>query len=339
MSQLTAEEKAYFETGGQSDLPNDYANDVKVSEPPSDNDTAGDNAEQPPVIDDAGQGGDQPPAQSADDQPGDAQQPGQQKQMVPLATYMEEKKARQERRPRQEEIAANMARADERLRMIFEAQQREQAAQQAQQQAPQIPNPDEDPVGSIRWIQEQMIAQQRGQQEAHARQQHMTQEQQRQRQYQDQVVNVYRQSAEEMRAANPSFQGAYEFLMYQRAAELGASGMPQEAINQQLARDEFAFAAEAIQNRRNPAQAIMDVAKARGWNPAAAQAQGNAADQLQAIKQGQAASASLSSAGTSGNARSGKLTMESLGSMSDKEFAEFIKKDKDGDQWKKVMGG
>lgn len=342
--ELTPEEKAYFESNGQADLPDDYVKDLK--QPEYDSDEGDAEAAKAEDTANEGEGGNedtQSAGTQASEEEGQAQ-PKKRNEQVPLATYLEEKKARQERERQIAELNAQFARADERLLMIAEAQQQQQRQAVQQKEAPPPPpNPEEDPIGALKWMQDNYLQDRTMTMQERQEQARRQQEMEQRRQYEQNVTNAYSQAFQEAMAVDPSIQEARQFALKHRFDSLVAMGMPPQAAEQQLRNDEFEFVAQAMQNRKNPAAAIYELARSRGWQPQQAQnnnVSGNeAADRLKAVQAGQASSASLSKAGTGATARSGKLDAKALAEMSDKEFAAFLKKDEDGDNWKKIMGG
>lgn len=165
------------------------------------------------------------PQEAAKPEPEPATQEAPEDKRVPLAALHEERRKRQE------------------LQAKLEAYER--AIQEAQQQ---YDNQNTDPAQKLEQQQQELQAQQAALQEQLA---------------QMRVLDEYRRSAQ---AAGEGFQPAYQHLLRARDAELRALGVLDDAQRMQaLQQEEFALAQMAIQNGRNPAELIMELAKARGY--------------------------------------------------------------------------
>lgn len=246
--------------------------------------------------------------------------------LVPLPALQEERQRRKELQERLEAVerqrVADMAKLDERLRIL-----------QGAQHQPETPSVDQDPVGAIKRLDGtvQEVAQ-RLQAEEHHRA----------------LTARYQAAAGEFSAKTPDFQAAYAHLMNVRSAELAAAGVPPDQIPMWIQRGELNMAAQALQQGINPAERAYGIAKALGYRPAEAQpaaatpspapssspapAQPDAAAQLATIAGGRDASASLAAAG--GSPAAGTLTLETLLKMDDDEFARL-----DPKKWRAAMGG
>lgn len=334
--QLNDAEKAYFETGGETDLPAGYGDDVKAVISPSA--VEDDKNKAPPegdggATDDAAQAADAAAAPDADESA---------MGKVPYGALKEEREARKRADQQVRELNDKFALANERMAMIMQAKEAQalQAAKPAVEEQ-KIPNFDEDPIAAGKWMQEKILADEQTRQRQQQEYQQRTQQQTQQAQYQNNVIGAYVQSANEARTAEPKFDEAHGWLMQNRYDELVAGGMNDQTARQQVIADEFALAAGALEARQSPAQRLLAVAKARGWKPtgqAANQESSAAAQQLETVARGQAANGSLGSAGTAGNARPGKVDAKALSEMSDKEWKAWYAKN-GADGFRDVMGG
>lgn len=245
--------------------------------------------------------------------------------LVPLPALQEERQRRKELQERLEAVerqrVADMAKLDERLRILQGAQQPAQPAQ---------PETTDDAVRRLDGTVQEVA--QRLQAEEHHRA----------------LTARYQAAAGEFSAKTPDFQAAYTHLMNVRSAELAAAGVPPDQIPMWIQRGELNMAAQALQQGINPAERAYGIAKALGYRPAEAQsaaatpspapssspapAQPDAAAQLATIAGGRDASASLAAAG--GSPAAGTLTLETLLKMDDDEFARL-----DPKKWRAAMGG
>lgn len=137
----------------------------------------------------------------------------------------------------------------------------------------------------------------------------------------------------EFLSENPDYVDAYQHLRNLRYQQYVISGYTPEQAQQTVLEDEFYLAEQAISQGDNVARRVYEMAKISGYRPRQSQAtptstnvtpfeqkakQGSS-EKLAQLERGMEASKSLSS--TSGKSETA-LTLESLVSMSDDEFAE-----------------
>jgi hypothetical protein len=139
-------------------------------------------------------------------------------------------------------------------------------------------------------------------------------------------------------AAVPDYRKAYDFLLASRAADLRAIGYDTpEKLHNALTADEFAIAQMAREQKKSPAAMLYALAQARGYKTAAAAPAegGTAAERLAKIEEGQAANKSLGDLG--GEAPGGAMTVAQLIAMPMAEFEEWTAKNPA--KAKRLMGG
>lgn len=235
-----------------------------------------------------------------------AAEPEEQDRRVPLKALQEERQKRAEYE-----------------RQIAEYQRREQEwnAWAAQQQQPQQepvaePDPETDPIGALKAARDRL---------------RQVEENATQQQYVQQLNQVAYQSATQYQQQVPDYQDAYRYALNSRAQELAALGTNPETIPSILQREELSLIATAVNNRRNPAEAIYHFAKARGFQgrtaPAAPAAPAATPDPVL-----QQAKASVAASATSGGAPAAK------GDLSDNELANLKGAAFDA-AWQKRFGG
>ena len=156
----------------------------------------------------------------------------------------------------------------------------------------------------------------------------------------NQHAQAYVRDAVAYQQQHPEFAQAYRHLMETYHKELTAYGMTDaETRNNHIRDEEKKLAAYALQNRQSPAQIIMQLSQARGFQiPNEGSSQEGVGEQgegdvaksaeevkgkVQSIKKAQKSTPSLSNAG--GGAKNG-LTMESILAMDDDEFFEKVHK-------------
>ena len=241
-------------------------------------------------------------------------------------------------------LRERQARLDERLQIINEAlvQPAQAAAAAAQAEEDQEPDPEADIFAHNKWL---------GRQLASANKAIDDMRQGRQAENNDATIaNNYLEDSRAFAGKEPNFFPAYSFLMASRMAELAivytgkevADLTPEEKDRcmRTIVSEEKAIVAGALKDKRSPAVAVFNLAKARGYRPqvaadpdpaaaAAAAANGAAkpaaapkvADEIARIKNGQASSMSLSDGGGS---PSSPMTAEKLANMSEAEFTRFV---------------
>lgn len=227
----------------------------------------------------------------------------QETKTVPLAALHEERTRRKGLDKENRELRERLARLEGRFEGSQPAEQPKQA-----------PTVDTQPLEILQDVAE-WKRQQVAQQEAQAQMGQFTAQ-----------VNRYEQ---EFASQNPDFGDALQHLLQVRRNELVAAGIPFEEGERYIQQEGLAIAARALEEGVNPAERFYAIAKARGYQkaaPAAQEAQPDAssaallraAEKLEKVARGQAASKSLSSAGGAGNT---PLTAESANVMSLSELA------------------
>lgn len=323
---LTDAEKAYFESGGESAIETEPEPDPAPEPEPQ--------AQAEP------QEGQHPPEPQANQQQDDSNR------NVPYGALREERERRKALEQQLNQLNGKWQTVEQRLAALQGLNQ----PQQQRPEAPKIPDPEEDFIEATRWTQQQIVEMQRRQQEQTTQSQR-AQEAQR---FQGQVMSAWSQRARQAAQESPEFADAYRFATTSRYRELIASGVPENQARQQAQRDEFNFVAQSMQQGRDPAQSMIAIAQARGWqpkpavsgetqaapSPAAPTEQQNTPAQpqrLDTVAKGMQANKSLSGVGSSTSGR-GSLGAKDLAEMSDDDFAAFLDK-KGAGGFKAMLGG
>ena len=288
---LSADEEAFFASGGEKTIPSDVA--------PSGG---------------QGEGGDGKPAGEA--KPGgDAAK----NDHVPLATFLEEKKARKELAGKLTEYEKQIAEFKGKFSII----DRLKLAGEQQQAAPEgPPNPEEDIFGTVKHVLAEVDSIKKESAEAKA----AREASEKQAAEQKVFVDKYRAACDEFEATTPDFKAAYNHLLTARAAELRAIGYDDpQALHNALIADEMAIAQMAFERGKSPAEIIYNLSTQRGYKKeAAADTSKAAAEKLEAIERGQQANKSLSSTG--GATGDQEMTAEALIAMPTDEFEAWCNK-------------
>lgn len=243
--------------------------------------------------------------------------------------FHQERELRKAAQRERDEFRVNLARLEERLRMVTEggAAQPAAAAAAAPTQPETPPDPNEDIFGYAKYLEKQIQDIRAGQTQL-TEAQKADQERATEATQRNEVLTSYRGDVQRVMAAQPEFAQAYEHLFSSRITELKLLGVPEAQAVQAVRQEEFEIAQHAIQAGQSPAERLMQIAKIRGFAPKAAEPAAAAApaetatEKAARIAKGQAASLSLSSAG---GAPAGEITLEMLASMSEADFAKMEK--------------
>ena len=246
--------------------------------------------------------------------------PETQDRRVPLKALQEERQKRAE----YERQVQEFQRREQEWRQWADQVQRQQmmghnGGPQMEQEQVVEPDPETDPIGALKHAREQ----QRQLQEAIQQQQQAAQQQQ----YVQQLNQVAYQAATQFQQQAPDYQDAYRYALPSRAQELVALGTPETQVANILQREELSLIDTALRNGRNPAEAIYQFAKARGFSGKQAAQPAPAANPML-----QQAKAAVAPSATSGGAPAAK------GTISDADMANLKGAAFDA-AWNKRFGG
>jgi len=235
---------------------------------------------------------------------------------------------REERRLR----AESERRTEERLRLLQEVVT---SKPKPEVQPEVIPDPDKDAMGALKYLLQKT---RQGEQQQHT----TAMQQEMQRQSQAVMGEAARMENDYLRqqpdydantGVSQTYNEASGFLVNMRKAELAATGSYNPVqINQILANEAIQLADNALRTGKNPAQVVMDIAKARGFKPIPKQAAETEQEKINRIAKGQEAGFSLSQATGSKASSAGKgLDAKTIATMSDEDFSAFVAKAKKSD--------
>lgn len=237
--------------------------------------------------------------------------------------------------PVQQEISPAAPDAAEMLRRsLMEEQGRRIALEQrlAQLEAQRLlspePVPDKttDPLGNMMHNLESLQASIQG----------LTAQQQMQQtaQYQQAQLAQFAHSMQQIRAdfekTVPDFQDAYKHLRDVHANDMREMGVPEPQISMQLTQAEIALAAAALQQGKNPAAMVYNMAKRYGYAPKAAPV--SPAAKLSNLAKGAPAAFMPAKAAATDT----PLTFENLKDASNSDLNALVK---DDNAWAKFVGG
>lgn len=301
---LTPQEQQYFDTQGEA-----------PTEAP---------AEEAPAADEADLVLEQPAEAPAEEAPAE-DHPDRDKR-VPLAALHEARAKAKEYQAQLEEF--RLARVkDEQKWAVAQARMDTLAAMLApkqQEQAP--PSFDEDPVAASRFGIErtgQAVMTLAQQVEDMKREKYEAQQEQAYQQHAVAAENALRQQT-------PDYDNAVEFLVRQRAGELAALGLQNDAVMQTLHLERRQLLQTAAQNKQNPAAMLYAVAKARGYAPKPPAADGQ--QKMETLAAGQRAASGVAS--VSGRQQT-PVSIQALAEMDESDFYKISSNEK---AWRKLFG-
>lgn len=313
MPSLSAAEEDFFNSGGEKEIPGG----------------ADAGAEAGASTGDGGGGGEKPAGE-----PKPAGADAGKAEHVPLATFLEEKKARKELATRYQETEKALAE----LRGKFAIIDRLKLGGEdpgATQQPAGPPKVEDDIFGAVKHVTETLAQMEKRTADEKAAKEASEKAATEQKTF----VDKYKADASAFEAKTPDFKPAYDFLLNSRAAELKAIGYDTpESLHQALVADEFAIAEMAFAKGKSPAEMIYALANQRGYKKADAAAvpdAGAAAEKLATIERGQAAHKSLSNTG--GSSGDQDMTAQALIDMPAADFEAWC--EKNPAKAKRLFGG
>jgi hypothetical protein len=326
-TELTADERAYMESGGNPASSSDELKNPKPEDKPAEEKAAPD-----------GEGDDE----DEGTEPEASDDSTSRKRRVKFETYDRVKKEAAEARRQADEyrqhLAVLQARAEERInalqRQFQQAQPQQPPQNQPQPEAlPPPPNRMEDPMGYMEWqdrrmelLEKNLTGIQQGFQQ--------TTEQQQQVERVQHLARVYRTDNAEAARQNADYPAAYNYLLQMRQQEihtLSGGRATKAQIDAQIEAEELQLAHQATQMGKRPAELIWQMAWTRGFKPAQqAQAAPQAAmpdtsaeqARIEAAARGQERNRSMSNVGrpSTGNTLP---SIDKIMSMSDAEFTKW----------------
>lgn len=190
-----------------------------------------------------------------------------------------------------------------------------------------LPDPEQDPLGhtvaQIRALQDQVKT-------LSDRFQQGTEAQTQAQQLQAFVGHVKTLKDEFVKQA-PDYYDAYNFVKDIRVQDLKDLGLQQDQINQILMKEELNISQTALQQGRNPAEVIYNVAKRYGYKAKAQTPPAEPANKIETIKKGLEASK-----GVKGSGVKNQVSHMNLKEMGEEDLDKVIEDDA---LWNKIVGG
>lgn len=231
--------------------------------------------------------------------------------MVPLSALNEARQSNRQMRDQMNQMQERIQRFEELKNQLDEQRQRTQAQQEAE-------NFQNDPLGSLRQDVQKLSEQQR---EAQERAQQM----QAQQQQLDTLRSTMQTHIAEFSGDHPDYQDALSHLLSARGNELRMMGVPEAQIPAYIDQESVSIANAALQNGRNAAEMVYELAKLRGYSGQSADSA--AAQRVQQLEKGQQASQRLPSGSAD---ESGNNSIDAAMKMDDAAFDAWWEKEMKG---------
>jgi hypothetical protein len=297
-------------------------------------------AENPPAIEPEPEGAPSEPTEPAPTEPEAAATSEPQQNKVDQGALHAERERRKkvEAAAEAERVkhAADMAKVQERLNLLMQVAEASQPAQASPPPAPEVaPDPNQDPMGYVHYVERKHAREME-----EIRQRVVPVEQLRANLEQAATAHTQQQDlrnwaiTQEMEAESdaPDYRQAMAHLKNSRVTELHAIGITEPAHLEQVLRTEVAqLATHARQSGKHFGRMLYDIARLRGYQPAAAAAPAPPApspapsptppaappDRVAMARRGADMASGL---GSGGSAPRGELTPSALAEMSEAEF-------------------
>lgn len=304
---LSAEETAFFESGGEKE--------IAAPEP---------EAQPEPEID-----VDAAAKAAVEGQPRD-----EKGKFVPHQALHAEREEHKKTKAELQELQQFRARMEERLNWV------ERLGQPEPRQEDVPPDPDKDIFGALKYEREKREALER----QIAEQANQSALAQQQKHAEQMVWTAWEQDAQSYAKENPDFGNAAKWLAEFRDKQLESLGHVNRqfadvrARNAQIESELAAIVVAAKQQGMSSAQAIYQIAQGYGYQPKPADpAKLELPEQLQKVAKAQDASRTIGAA--SGKAGGDEMTLEALNSMPDHEFQAWVEVPANARRFKQLMGG
>ncbi len=305
-SGLTQAEQAYFDSRGEK-LPEGFDETAGVEAP----------AEKAPAAPE--QPAEKPAEKAADTAPetqaAEAKEEPSERKTVPITALHEEREARKAAQQRARELEQQLQRLSGRLDVL------NQAINPQQQTKPLDPR--EQPVEAVVVHEDRLRA---------------LEERTRAEEQNRHFSAALAASTQEFAKRQPDLQDAFNYLERHRTEELRTAGIADADIPAIIVNEAAQISSLAFQQGANPAERLYNIAKTRGYAPKPAEPEHKPgildqprgpdgkfapADKIETVAKAQKAAKSLSASGGGGAT---DLTLESLASMTDDEFAALTDK-------------
>lgn len=307
--EFTADEKAFFETGGETAL---------TQEPDNAQGQEGLQAEAETVTADADE-----------KENGERDEKGR---FVPHGALHAERERRKEIESQYQTILQKHAVLEDRWNSILKAQEQRQEPQTGDEDP--MPDPNKDIFAHSAWQARQIERLKEDQAKKWGEF-----EQTRQQQQEEQaILQEWTSSVQQFQTQKPDFGDAAQYLSDLRAKQLSALGLDQNGINATINQELKGVIQQAKQVGKSPAELIYQYASVSGYAPKQVQQQNTAElpDSLKRVAQAQEQAKTLANGGGKGG--SDPDSPEAIASMSEREFEAWMSKPENARRFERMMG-
>lgn len=303
---MTADETAFFESGGEKEIPSPETPAV-IEKPVEDN-----------------------AAQAEIEGAGKAK-------TVPHATFHAEREEHKKTKAELAELRDFRATMEERMRWF-------DAAQQQPQKDDTPPDPNVDIFAALKWTQEKLAATEKVQDETRQEQQQREQAQQAEKQvweyWQADAASYTQENPDFGNAAK--WLSDYRDKQLSAYSAVDQRFANPQARNAQIETELKGIIIQAAQQRKSPAQLVYEIAKGNGYAAKAPgavndEARQSMADQIDKLDKAQSANRTVGA--VSGNAGGDEMTAEALVNMPEAEFSAWSSNPKNAAKFRQLMGG
>lgn len=302
--EFTAEEQAFFETGGEAEIPAEQPVQEDVKEPSE------------PVAEE----------QEAGEEGQERDEKGR---FVPHGAFHAERERRKEIEGRLNDVLQKQAVLEERWKSL------QKPTEEAKEDSDPEPDPNKDIFAHNAWLKRQFERERQANEEWRQGQQ-KTQEQQRQ---DTQIATSWVQSVQKFQQSEPSFPQAAQYLVDMRSQQLAAFGYNEAQINEAINTEVKNATAWAMQQGKSPAEVVFEYAKASGFKSQAQEQQqqtGELPEQLKKVERAQQSARTIASGG--GKAGTDPESPEAIASMSQAEFETWYANPENARRFARMMG-
>jgi hypothetical protein len=266
-----------------------------------------------------------PKDQPAEEPSGDDEEPtvdasGKKQEFVPHAKFHQANERRKAAEAERQKLAESYQKLLDRTTQLLQAQQPQPAVKESE---PEIPDPETDPLGALKWTREQIAGMTKAQK---------AEAEQRERETAvNRVLSSVNATLQQTIQADPSVKDAHDAWRRSVGMEMLAMGYSEQQALEQLAQTERQHALFIAENNIPVGDYLKRLASARGWQakaPEPAPANDTGATEAEKIAKREEARIASLSLGKGGGAvvNTGVTTPQELLDMSDEEFEAYKKK-------------
>lgn len=300
--EFTAEEQAFFETGGEAEIPAEQPQIEEAAEPVAEEQETGE----------------------------EGQERDEKGRFVPHGAFHAERERRKEIEGRLNDVLQKQAVLEERWKSI------QKPTDEAKADEDPEPDPNKDIFAHNAWLKRQFERERQANEEWRQGQQ-KTQEQQRQ---DTQIATSWAQSVQKFQQEQPAFPQAAQYLVDMRSQQLAAFGYSEAQINEAINTEVKNATAWAMQQGKSPAEVVFAYAQASGFKPQEKTQEPakttDLPDQLKKVELAQRSARTIASGG--GKTNADPESPEAIASMSQAEFEAWYSKPENARRFNSMMG-